>query len=44
MRVFDGGGRLAFSGSTTYYLPASDLPKYQTLLIERTPVLRVRGD
>ena len=43
VRVFDGG-RLAFSGSTTYYLPASDLPKYQTLLFERTPVLRVRGE
>ena len=43
VRVFDGN-RLAFSGSTTYYLPEKDLAKYRTLWREATPVLRVRGD
>ena len=43
VRVFDAG-RLAFSGSTTYYLPADDLSKYQTYAYPATPVLRVRGE
>ena len=30
VRVFDGGD-LAFSGSTTYYLPSADLSKYRLL-------------
>lgn len=32
VRVFDGGD-LAFSGSTTYYLPAADLNKYRALFV-----------
>lgn len=36
VRVFDGGD-LAFSGSTTYYLPKADLEKYRALFVERAP-------
>lgn len=35
VRVFDGGD-LAFSGSTTYYLPKVDLDKYRALFVERS--------
>ena len=35
VRVFDGGD-LAFSGSTTYYLPKTDLDKYRALFVERS--------
>lgn len=43
VRVFDHG-ELAFSGSTTYYLPKQDLGKYRAIVRDYTPVLRVRGD
>ena len=42
LRVFNGGD-LLFSGSTTYYLPKSDLRKYEDRKTYREPVRRKYG-